>query len=154
MRVCISHTYTCPRYICAAYVQDVLWAAHLRYICAAYVYTYYVGLGPMDQARWAGLDGPGPTGRPVAGLIGLGPIVYVHLHNKKRKNILVFATCRKISIQSDVILSALDLHDDKTELTSSGGTVMSLPAQHPLILSATPPAMWGKGSGVFSSHKG
>jgi hypothetical protein len=53
-----------------------------------------------------------------------------------------------------VILSALDLHDDKTELTSLGGAVVSLPAQHPLILSPTPPAMWGKGSGVFSSHKG
>jgi hypothetical protein len=45
---------------------------------------YYVGLGPMGRAQWAGLDGPGPMGRPVAGLSGLGPIVYVHVHIKKK----------------------------------------------------------------------
>jgi hypothetical protein len=64
---------------------------------------------------------------------------------------VVFWEYNKISIRSDVILSAFDLHDDKTELTSLGGTVMSHPPQHPLILSPTPPAMWGKESGVFSS---
>ena len=82
-------------------------------------------------------------------------VVVVHLHRTSIYiHILFVKKCRKIYIRSDVILSALDLHDDKAELTSLGGAVVSLPAQHPLILSPTPPAMWGKGSGVFSSHKG
>ena len=50
-----------------------------------------------------------------------------------------------VCIRSEVTLSALDLHDDRIELTSLGGALMSPPTQHPLILFPTPPSDVGEG---------
>ena len=151
-----SHLHVATLYLCCLRTGCLMGCSPTLYLCCLRIYILCRpgpnGPGSMGRTRWARPHGPASGWAHWAGPNCICAFIYIY--QNIYIYISVFAKCKKISIRSDVILSALDLHDDATELTPLGGTVMSLPAQHPLILCSTPPAMWGKGSGVFSSHKG